>query len=83
MTFVGKILVLINLVMSMLFMAFAVIVFTARQDVEAKLQNQKTQLAKANKEKQDAETLQASIQEQLKDEQQAHATTKQTLKRQY
>lgn len=41
MTFVGKILVLVNLAMACVFMAFALMVFTARTEVNAKLAKEK------------------------------------------
>lgn len=69
MTFLGKILVVINMVMSILFMAFALIVYTTREDLRQLLANrdktisqQNTALAGTNaelsKEKADAATRQ-------------------------
>jgi regulator of replication initiation timing len=46
MTFMGKILVLINLAMSFLFMAFAVIVYTTRVELNTQLASAKTASAK-------------------------------------
>lgn len=67
MTFVGKLLVIINLLMSFCFMAFAVSVYTARQDVEAKQAKLTQDLADAKQDKQNAETEMQATQKKLSD----------------
>jgi hypothetical protein len=68
MTSVGKLLVIINLVMSMFFMGFAVMVYTAREDVKAKIDKQAESLAAAKKAEQEAKTLQATAEADLENE---------------
>ena len=69
MTFVGKILVLINLVMSFMFMAFAVMVYTTRTDLKGELAEQKALVSKAGQEKSDLETKNADLEKKLQVEQ--------------
>lgn len=48
MTSVGKLLVVLNLVMSCFFMAFAVVVYTAREDLQGKIAAKDKQIAQIN-----------------------------------
>lgn len=67
MTFVGKILVLVNLVMSCIFMAFAVLVYTTRLDLQGDLRKAKEEVGKLTQEKSNLTDKEAELNKQLGD----------------
>lgn len=67
MTFAGKILVLLNLIMSFIFMAFAVMVYQSRIDMKGKLDAANQQVAVEKKKTADMETDKQNLEKQLQD----------------
>lgn len=53
MTFMGKVFVVLNVLMSFIFMAFAMLVYTTRVDLRGELAKKETQIAQVNREKQE------------------------------
>lgn len=68
MTFTGKILVCLNLILSLLFMAFAAAVYTTRVDLRGEINKLNSAVAKANQDVNNANTEKAAVEKELENE---------------